>query len=186
MAQGQTFLPNSRNSVSVKVPASSPSSVKQRRLNATTTSHPVKSRSTRGIDQERTEHPRRGMIRNLPESIAKVIDSPRENAWTVALKVSGQLCPASIASTEIEGFGFELHHFPTTLQNLSSDELMFVCHLYNWGLNRAKQLAAGFRYKFQRPLPELLAALCELDRNCSGQNAKHKPLSNSSASSKKR
>ena len=75
---------------------------------------------------------------------------------------------------------------PTEFQNLSTDEVMFVLHLYNWGLNRAKQIAAKFRYTIRQPLQVLLVAMCALDRNCNARSAKRKLLSGSPNVSRKR
>jgi hypothetical protein len=63
-----------------------------------------------------------------------------------------------------------------SLRNANSHETAFIGWAHLSGINRAKSLAARFQWKFQRPLPELLAVIDELDRNCSVQNAKRKRL----------
>lgn len=77
-------------------------------------------------------------------------------------------------------------HSVAAPQNLSSDELMFVSHIYVWGLIEARRRAAKFHYKLQKPLPELLAALSELDKNYNARNAARMRPSNSPVSSRKR
>ena len=123
------------------------------------------------------EKPRKSMVRLSRELNSKVMNSDLRKSFTTAVKVSGELAPIVTASKKIEDWC--LHQRPTEFQNLSSDEVMFIAHVYNWGLSRAKQIAAKFRYTIRQPLPVLLAALCVLDRNCNAQNAKRKPLSGS-------
>ena len=67
----------------------------------------------------------------------------------------------------------------------SWDECMFL-FLSLDGLRRAIYLAPIFHWRYQRPLQALLAAMNARDRNYSARNAKRKPLSGSSVSSRKR
>lgn len=82
--------------------------------------------------------------------------------------------------------GWCVSQWPIELQNLSADELMFVSHIYNWGLSTANYLAAKSHYKLRQPLPVLLAALCELDKNCTKRSEARVQPSNARASSSKR
>jgi hypothetical protein len=136
-------FPKSRSSIKVKTTAPSPS---QAARNTQTNSD-----SSRSLPMEpgRISQPSKLISRRFsPSSKPKRIDLLGTKSSTLARKeTSGQF---ALASTDIQGFGFELHHLPTALQNLSADELMFVSHLYNWGLSRAKQLAARFHYKLQQ------------------------------------
>jgi hypothetical protein len=60
------------------------------------------------------------------------------------------------------------------LRNATSQETLFIGFAHLCGISRAKSLAAKFQWKIQRPLPDLLEVLSELDRKCSLQNAKRK------------
>lgn len=79
---------------------------------------------------------------------------------------------------------FNRHSF--SLRNANPHETLFIGWAHLSGISQAKQLAAIYQWQFQRPLQALLAVIDELDRNCSVQNAKRKPLSGAGASSRKR
>lgn len=68
--------------------------------------------------------------------------------------------------------GWSCHQCAAIFKNLSDDEVMFVMHIYNWGLNRARILAAKFRYKLQRPLRALLSAMNERGKSDTKRSAK--------------
>ncbi len=84
----------------------------------------------------------------------------------------------------VRGDCFSRHSF--SLRNANRHETLFIGWAHLSGIIRAKSLAARFHWKFQRPLPELLVVIDELDRNCNARNAKRKPLLGSSVSLKKR
>ncbi len=132
--------------------------------------------STPSTDPQRMSASPKSISRLPSLSPSKVTDPKRENSSTVISSAQDSLSGENLAySTKTLRFGFVLHHLPTALQNLSADELMFVSHVYNWGLNRARQLAAIFDYKLQRPLRELLAITGELGKNYSGRSTRRKP-----------
>src|ERR1700686_2994927 len=81
---------------------------------------------------------------------------------------------------------FAASHFRNRDMASSRDELIFLRAAVSLGFTRAADLAAIHHWKCQRPLQALLAVLNESDRNCNVQSAKRKPLSGSSASSRKR
>ena len=138
-----------------------------------------------GMVTTRSLQRRRSIGQSVPSSRMKSIKSSRTNPRTVpVIENISQLPPRP--STRISGFGLDVRHFSTAFQKLSVDECMFILHIYNWGIIQAKRIAALSGYKLQRPLPELLAMTSELDRNYSARSAKRKPLSGSSASSRKR
>lgn len=171
-------LSNVLNSVK-RNPASLP-----RRANSSIHSQPSQSRPGFGIDSATDRKPRKSIVRLSRELNSKVMNSDLRKSFTTAVKVSGEFGPIVTASTKIGDWC--LRQRPTEFQNLSSDEVMFIAHIYNWGLIRARQIAAKFRYTIRQPLPVLLAAMYALDRNCSAQSVKRKPLSGSPASSRKR
>jgi hypothetical protein len=70
------------------------------------------------------------------------------------------------------GSGSSRHFFK--IKNASSQEVMFVLYAHVMGLQQAKHAAARFQWTLQRPLPQLLEVIDELDRNCSARRAKCK------------
>jgi hypothetical protein len=131
--------------------------------------------STPSTDPQRRSASPKSISRLLVRSPLNTMEPSRENSSTTISSAHASPVGENLAySTEILGFGFVLHHLPTELQKLSADELMFVSHIYNWGLNRASQLAAIFGYKLQRPLRELLAMTSELDKTYNARSARCK------------
>jgi hypothetical protein len=68
----------------------------------------------------------------------------------------------------------------------TSEEVIFVLTVQTLGFNTAAEIAAILHSQCQRPLQELRAMMSVPAQSCNEQNAKRKPLSNSSASSRKR
>jgi len=131
---------------------------------------------------KRISAPWKSMVRSSPVSTSrKLIDGLSTEITTPVKDTSHGCCVHSI---RIEGWS--LSQRPAIFQKLSSDEIMFVIQIYNWGLIRAKKLAAKLRWKLRQPLPVLLEALCELDRNCTKRRRKPRPPLASAAFSKKR
>jgi hypothetical protein len=166
------FSKNSRSSVKTQFTASKPSS----HLTAKAQTESIRSKLWKRISA-----PSKSTVRSSPVSTSRNVTDLLLTFVTMPVYVSANDGPEN--SNTI--CGWSLSHWPNTLQNLSADELMFVSHIYNWGFSRAKCLAAKFHYKLRQPLPVLLEALCELDRNCTKRSAKPRPLSNSPTSSKK-
>jgi len=131
--------------------------------------------------------PKRSSASSPFSEVWKVICTPRTKSLTVpSYQSAASGGDVLVNSTRMRGLRAEVAHPSTTLQKLSADELMFVSHIYNWGLSQARLLAARFRYKVRQPLPVLLAALHELDKNCRRQNGVRTRLSSSPVSSSRR
>lgn len=152
-----------------------PNSLPRRRENSSTRSHVLSSELGRGARPATQRNPSSSIVSDFPDSSWKVMDSPsRENPLTRAVKLIGSIPNAATSTTMRDS---PEDHFSTAFQNLSLDEVMFVSHIYNWGLIQAKRIATRFHYVIQQPLPVLLAAMNELDKNCSAQSAKRKAKS---------
>lgn len=162
------FKPATGFRSSVKVARNIPGSLSSDQ--ATLNRQTISARSELSKPTTRISAPLKSRDRS-PLRVRKKISNPRTRE-TLPLKVSERnAVPEASNSTTISDWS--LRHRPAAFQNLSAEEAMFVSYIYNWGLNRARQIAAKLRYKLRRPLPELLAALCELDKNCSARNAAH-------------
>jgi hypothetical protein len=79
-----------------------------------------------------------------------------------------------------------LCHTLKNRENASSDEQFIHPLIQTFGRETAEFLAARFGYSLQPPSPELRAETNARGRNYSARSAKRKPLSGSSASSRKR
>ncbi len=71
-----------------------------------------------------------------------------------------------------DGPGSPRHLFK--IKNASSHEVMFILYGHIIGIKQAMHLAAKFQWPLRRPLPELLAVIDELGKNCSARSAKGK------------
>jgi hypothetical protein len=74
----------------------------------------------------------------------------------------------------------------SSIQNATLEEISFMHYASFMGLSEAKNLASKLHWQCQRPLRVLRAMTNERARNYSARSAKRKPLSGSSASSRKR
>ena len=128
----------------------------------------------------------------LPKSNVKKLCSPRNvkltsdasgsSALTSPTCISGIPSFVSTVSFKTVLDFFHLHN----LANASLDEAIFLHILYSSLATQARLLAAILPYSVQRPLQALLAAMSVPAQNCNARSAKRKPLSGSSASSRKR
>ena len=186
--QSQLASPKSRSSVKTKIPSSPSSLGTHTSMIEITDPQSSTSESASGFSfkEDRTPHPSRFKGKTSPLSLRKRIDLPDTKSSTVPFTTAKGQFSTPLISRTIVGFGIARDHLSTKLQKLSASERMFVLHIYTWGLSTARYLAAKFHYKLRQPLPVLLEALCELDKNCHGRSATRKRPSNFAAASRRR
>ena len=118
-------------------------------------------------------------------------EAPKKTFFASMCKISAA-SPTSVVvafKSEPKEISFKADPFlfhSRSIANPSFDELMFLACLSEFGPELSMRLPATLHWKCQRPLRALRAVMNELDRNCSGQSAKRKPLSGSPAVSRKR
>jgi hypothetical protein len=184
----QLTLPKSRSSVKTKIMSSPFSSFEGHTiLNKTRDAQSSMSASALGfnVEDDCTTQSLKSNV-NISPFAKKRIVLPRTKLSKVPRKTAKAKLPDPVTSRTISGFCVAPEHLSTKFQKLSSSERMFVLHVYTWGLSTANYLAAKFHYKLRQPLPVLLEALGEVDKNCTKRSAKPKQLSNGKASLSKR
>jgi len=108
-------------------------------------------------------------------------DSSTEN--TCPCQISGT--PPFVKTVTLKTV-LEFFHVANLENAIARDEAIFLYLLYSQLATQAELLAAILPWSVQRPLQELFGAMNEPGRNCNARSAKRKPLSGSSASSRKR